>query len=164
VADNCPTAALCCPPNVEISPLTTTVDLQALPTHLHATITGVWDEGDVKDILTRIFDAAHAQTTNKILMDCLGIAGEPSLRQRVDLALHALHLRVTALLTGRPARYATAIVAMPPLAHPRRHGLRILIERNLKVTIVETLDQAYAWLEVPAPSQTPEQTAPSLPA
>jgi hypothetical protein len=125
-----------------------TVDIRPLTTHLHATITGEYVDDDVKRVVASIMNAAHNQPVPKILIDCRDLTGNPSLRQRFELVAFVLQLRINGIIDGHRPRYRTAIVARPPLAHPNRYGIRLLVERRLNVTICERLEEALAWLEI----------------
>jgi len=121
---------------------------------MHVTATGEYTDEDAKILLARIATAAHAQDSPNILIDCLDLRGSLSMRQRIELAASVLQMRINSLLHGQPTRYRTAVVARPPLAHPHRHFLRLLVERNMRVAVCDTVEEALAWLGIGAqPSQ-----------
>ena len=132
-----------------------TVDIRQTPTHLHVTVSGGYNLEGMKNALLRIRQSADDYQSTKILIDCRGLAGDPSLRERFELVAFILQMRINAILHGKPSRVATAVVATPPLVHPGRYGLRLLVERNLKATICERLEDALAWLGVEMAAPTP---------
>lgn len=134
--------------------MSATVDIRPMPGYTHATVTGEFDVESTKEAITRILSAAHAHPTSKILIDCRGYKGNPSLGERFSIVTHILELRIKSMLHGQPSRYQTVLVARPPLVHPARYGLRMLVERNLRITICGTLDEALAWLGIAAVQTT----------
>ena len=137
-----------------------TVDIRPMPGYLHATVSGDYGVEATKDAITRILAAAHAHPTSKILIDCSGYRGCPTLGERFQVVGHVLQLRITSMLHGQPGRYQTAVVGSPPLVHPAAYGVRLLAERSLKVAICATLEDALDWLGVTAePATSPSHEA-----
>ncbi len=131
------------------------INLRLTPTHLHVTVTGEYTDEDAKIVLARVTAAAHAQDSRNILIDCLGVTGDLSMRQRFELAASVLQMRITSLLHGQPARYRTAVVAKPPLVHPNRYLIRLLVERNMRITVCDSVEEALAWLGTGAQAPQP---------
>jgi len=129
--------------------LTLTLDLRPAPSHLHATLAGEYTYDELKKALATIMAAAYEQPSLKLLIDCLAVTGNPTLRERFDLVAFALQQRINAILNGKSPRVATALVAVPPFAHPNRYAVRLLLERNLKITVCERVEDALAWLGAP---------------
>lgn len=128
--------------------MTLNLDLRPTPTYLHATLSGEYTYDEIKHALTSIMSAAYEHPQLKLLIDCLAVTGNPTLRERFDLVALALQQRINAILNGKLPRVMTAIVAVPPFAHPNRYAVRLLLERNLKITICERVDDALTWLGV----------------
>ena len=122
------------------------VDIRAEPDYLHSAMIGDFTVEEVKSALAAIIQAADRHQRLNVLIDCLRLYGDPSLKERFDLVSHAFQLRVHRLLRGHRPRLRTAIVAKPPLLHPNRYAVRLLTERNMNVTIVEEMDEALSWL------------------
>ncbi len=118
------------------------LDLRPLPGYAYATLTGEYAYEELKKALADIMAFGYEHPGLKVLIDCLGVTGNPTLRERFDLVAFALQQRINAILDGKPARMATALVAVPPFAHPNRYGVRLLVERNLKITVCATVDEA----------------------
>ena len=125
------------------------VDIKPLPSHVHATLSGEFTVDGVKTALTQMVRAGHGHPNQKLLIDCLGLRGDPSLRERFELVSHAFQLRINAVMEGKRPVLQTAIVAVPPLAHPNRYAVRLLVERSIRDTLCERTDEALAWLGVP---------------
>lgn len=125
-----------------------TIDIRPLPTHLHVTVAGEYTLGGTKDALLRIRQSVDDYMSTKVLIDSRGVVGDPSLRERFELVTFILQMRIRAILHGKPSNAATAIVGTPPLMHPARYGIRLLLERNVKITICGTVEEALAWLGV----------------
>jgi hypothetical protein len=128
--------------------MSVTVDLKPMPDYLHATLSGEYADEEIRRVLKRIDDAANAQRVLKILMDCRDLIGSPTFEQRFALGQFFTDLRVQALAEGKTVGYTMAIVATPPLSHPDRTAIKPLLDRGLKVTVCETMEEALAWLEV----------------
>lgn len=137
------------------------VDIRPMPAYLHATVTGEYVAGEMKKALATIVSAGHTHRLLKLLIDCRRLTGDPSLRERFELVSFALQLRINAMLEGRKLGFRTAIVATPPLAHPARYGMRLLVERNLKVTLCGRLEEALTWLGVDTVQTDPQPADPS---
>jgi hypothetical protein len=133
------------------------VDIRPTPACLYATLTGDFEDDDAKRALARIIESARPQRIPRILIDCRALYGDLSLSQRFGIASFALQLRINAILAGRsPVPFRTAIVAVPPLAHPNAHFVRFLNERNVSISLHGTMDEALAWLGLdPAPAAAP---------
>ena len=139
--------------------MTLTVDLHPSPSHLRATLAGDYSYEELKSALGTIMAAAYEHPSLKLLIDCLGVTGNPTLRERFDLVAFALQQRINAILNGKPPRIATALVAAPPFAHPNRYAVRLLIERNLKITVCDRMEDALAWLGIPLEAPTSDGDA-----
>lgn len=133
---------------VEDCGVSVTVDLRAMPSYLCATVTGEFVVDDIKTVLTRIVNGAYDQRTQNILIDCRGLTGDPSIRERFEVVAFVFQLRINAIFAGQRPKYRTAIVATAPAVHPNRYGVRQLVERKLNVTICERPEDALAWLGV----------------
>ena len=127
-----------------------TLDLHPLPDYVHATLSGEYTYDELKQAIGKMMTTAYEQPLpgHKLLVDCLGITGNPTLRERFDLVAFALQQRINAILNGKRPRVVTAVVAAPPFAHPNRYGIRLVIERNLKITVCATVEEAQTWLGV----------------
>jgi len=132
------------------------VDLNPVPTHLQVTLTGEYTLEGFKSALVRIRQSADDYQSQKILIDCRGLAGNPSLRERFEVVAFVLQQRITAILHGKPSKVATAIVATPPLLHPGRYGIRLLIERNMNLTVCAEIEEALTWLGVETQARQPD--------
>ncbi len=140
--------------------MSVTVDIHPTPTHLRVTLTGEYTLEGLKNALARTRQAIDDYQSRKILVDCRGVTGNPSLRDRFELVAVVLQQRINAMLHGKPSKAATAIVATPPLLHPGRYGIRLLIERNMRLTVCTNIEQALAWLDVEATPPPPSDGAP----
>ena len=135
--------------------MSVTVDIHPTPTHLLVTVSGDCDLEGLKNALVRTRQAADDYQSQTILIDCRGLTGNPTLRERFELVAFVLQQRITAILHGKPSTAVTAIVATPPLLHPGRYGIRLLIERNMNLAVCADVEEALGWLGVePAPSET----------
>jgi hypothetical protein len=132
------------------------VNIRPLATYLSITVTGDYSYEGLKDALLRVRHAVNDHQAQKMLIDCRGLRGNPSLRERFEMVALTLQLRINAILHGKPSRCRTAIVAAPPLAHPNGYGVRLLAERNLRITICETVDDAFTWLGISADTPRPQ--------
>ncbi|HEX9462031.1 MAG TPA: STAS/SEC14 domain-containing protein [Alphaproteobacteria bacterium] len=130
--------------------MSVTLDLHPMPTYLHATVTGEYAAEEMKRVLAAIVSAGQRHRLLNLLIDCQGVTGDPTLRERFEMVSFALQPRINALIEGRKIGFRTAVVGTPPLIHPARYGMRLLVERNLKVTVCERLEEALAWLGVEA--------------
>ncbi|HTP82275.1 MAG TPA: STAS/SEC14 domain-containing protein [Alphaproteobacteria bacterium] len=132
-----------------------TIDIRAVPTHLHVTLGGQYTFDDMKTALIRVRQSVDDYQSAKLLIDCLGMVGDPSLRERFELVAFVLQQRINAILHGKPVNVPTAIVGARPLLHPGRYGIRLLVERGLRLMICEDKAEALAWLGVEAQPQEP---------
>jgi hypothetical protein len=128
-----------------------TVDIRQTPTHLHVTVSGDYSFEELKSAIVRVRQAQDDFQSSKVLIDCRSVAGNPGLRERFELVAFTLQLRINSILHGKPSNGLTAVVAKPPLLHPGRYGIRLLIERNLKMTVCNDIEEALDWLGVNAP-------------
>ena len=126
------------------------VDIHPESDYLHSALVGDFTVDGVNDGVASIVEAADQHQLLNVLLDCLHLSGDPSLKERFDLVSYALQLRVKRLLQGRRPRLRIAVVAVPPLMHPNHYIVRFLAERNMNITIVEDVESALAWLRAPA--------------
>ncbi len=140
------------------------VDIRPEPDYLHSAMIGEFTVDEVKHGLSSIVEAADRHQRLNVLIDCSRLNGDPSLKERFELVSYAFQLRVNRLLRGHRPRLRTAIVAVPPLLHPNRYAIRLLVERNMNVTIVEQMDDALTWLRMPSDTaKPPDATDPGVP-
>ena len=125
------------------------VDIRPETDYLHTAVAGDFTVEEVKSALSTIIQAADQHQQINVLIDCLRLSGDPSLRERFEVVSYAFQLRVGRLLRGRRPRLRTAIVAAPPLLHPSRYAVRLLVERNMNVNICEQMEEAMEWLRMP---------------
>ncbi|HTY70568.1 MAG TPA: STAS/SEC14 domain-containing protein [Alphaproteobacteria bacterium] len=135
--------------------MTINIDIRATPTHLHVTLDGQYTLHDLKTALTRVRQGVDDYQSTKLLVDCRGVTGDPSLRERFEIVAFVLQQRINAILHGKPVNVPTAIVGARPLLHPGRYGIRLLAERGLRLMICEDMAEALAWLGLEAQPQHP---------
>ena len=128
--------------------MSVSVDLKPMPDYLHATLSGDYTAADFNDALSRVFDAAHEHRQVKLLIDCRGVTGGPTLEERYGLGQFFADMLLRDLAEGRSLGLSIAAIATPPLAHPERIGIKHLVDRGLNVAIHETDEDARAWLGV----------------
>ncbi|MBV8534798.1 MAG: STAS/SEC14 domain-containing protein [Alphaproteobacteria bacterium] len=135
--------------------MTLRIDIRATPTHLHVTLEGQYTFDDLKTALIRVRQGVDDYQSAKLLIDCRGVTGDPSLRERFELVAFVLQQRITAILHGKPVNVRTAVIGARPLLHPGRYGIRLLAERGLRLMICEDEAEALAWLGLEAEPALP---------
>jgi hypothetical protein len=130
-----------------------TVDIRPTPTYLHAKLTGTHVKAEIEAAVRRIVDAAHEHHLLHILIDCLQLAGDLSLSERIELGEFWRRQRWEALLAGKPSGYWMAVVGVAPLVHPDRPAMKIMTNRGLNNTAAfERVEDALAWFETASPA------------
>jgi hypothetical protein len=133
-----------------------TVDIRPTPTYLHVTLSGNYVKAEIEAAVRRIVDAAHEHRLLHVLIDCLQLAGDLSLSERIEMGEFWRRLRWEALLAGKPSGYWMAVVGVAPLIHPDQPAMKVMISRGLNNTAAfARVEDALAWLRT-ASSAAPQ--------
>lgn len=125
-----------------------TVEIQPRNGYLNAIVAGEFDFPSARDAYLRILREAVACRLLKVLIDCRGLEGNPSLTERLDLGKLYTDQRFEALLVGEPTSHQIAFVAPAPLVHPDMPGIALSNQRGGNSMGFEQVEDALNWLGV----------------
>ena len=99
----------------------------------------------IQEIFTRVPDVARNAGVSKILYDMRSVTGQLSTMERFDYAS-----RIAELFRD----LKVAFVVNKPLRDPDLFGETVALNRGGNIRVVETLAEAYEWLEVEPPNKS----------
>lgn len=118
-------------------------------------VRGQFSLKEAKRTFLEILEAVAKYKAEEVLIDGRNVKGKPYLIDRFYYGEFAANETVRLVIEiGIVPRFA--YVLHEPLRDPHKFGELVARDRGMRVTVVETLEEAFAWLEVRSPKNAGE--------
>lgn len=125
--------------------------ITAIDNTLYAILTGKFSLAEAKRTFLQIMAAVEENGSTKVLIDGLGVTGEPTVIERYffgEFAAHVATMDKTNKVRRRKQKFAYALA--PPTLDARRLGETVALNRGMNLRVFDNLADAAAWLDIDA--------------
>ncbi len=121
--------------------------------YLYAEFAGEFALSEAQTLTAQYLEACIELKLARVLVDTRRVSGKLSVTERFHYADFVARRVIEAVGQGRLEMPQLAYVGSSPLLDPEKFGVTVALNRGVRTTTVETIDEALRWLGVAAASE-----------
>ncbi len=125
-----------------------TLEIKPEEGFIRVRVSGQFSLQEVNEAFVKMLEAISLHSATNVLVDCRSLQGTPTTMERFDHSVFAAQ-KLSELRTGGTSRgMRFAYVCEVPLLDPEKFGETVGLNRAVKVSVNDSIEDALRWLEI----------------